>query len=122
LQIAADDILAVRRNWAIMGLRPGGIDMDHNETRPPRHYRDRMAETGHSMHRPKICLSAIKAARHYQEVLAAAEAARVELVEMTVQRAPDRRAALAALNHLAESFRLPDFSFSEVTAVDPPQA
>jgi len=95
--------------------------MDQNETRPPRHYRDRMADTGRSMHRPKVCLDAIKAARHYQEVLVAAEAARLELVELAVRRAADRRAALAALNHLADSFGLPEFTFSEVTAVDPPR-
>jgi hypothetical protein len=94
--------------------------MDQNDIRPPGHYRDRMAETGHSIHRPKVCLGAIKAARHYQEVFVAAEAARIELVKLAVERAADRRAALAALNHLADSFGLPEFIFSEVAAVDHP--
>ena len=94
--------------------------MDHNDAHSTRHYRDRMAETGHSKHRPKVCLEAIKAARRYEQSLLAAEAARVELVELAVRRAADRRAALAALNHLADSFGIPHFTFQEVAAVDHP--
>jgi hypothetical protein len=92
--------------------------MDHNDTRPHRHYRDRMTETGHAMHRPKICLSAIKAARRYHEAVAAATASRAELVEVAVRRAADRWAALAALNHLADSFGLPPFTVQEVTEIE----
>jgi hypothetical protein len=89
--------------------------MDYNDfPRPARHYRDRMAETGTCRHRPKICLTAIKAARAYQEALAAAAAARAELVELAVTKAADRRSALAALNHLADSFKLPPFTVREV--------
>jgi hypothetical protein len=88
--------------------------MDQDEQQPRRHFRDRMAETGTSKYRPKVCLVAIKAARHYREALDAAAAARRALVETAVQRAPDRRAALDALNHLADSFRLPPFNLDEV--------
>ena len=72
-----------------------------------RHYLDRMAETGHCKHRPKICLGAIQAARMYHDTLAAAAAARSELIEVAVRKSPDRRTALVVLNHLAESFGLP---------------
>lgn len=93
--------------------------MDQNDARPhARHYRDRMTDTAPSKHRPKVCLGAIKAARHYQEVLAAAEAARGDLVELAVRRGADRRAALAALNHLADSFGLPAFTLKDVAAVE----
>ena len=82
--------------------------MDQNDARPQgRHFHDRMADTGCSRHRPKVCLSAIKAARRYQEAVAAAEAARVDLVEVAVRKGADKWAALAALNHLADSFGLP---------------
>jgi hypothetical protein len=91
--------------------------MESDETRPPRrHFRDRMAETGTSKHRPKVCLVAIKAARQYRAALDAAAAARQELIETAVQRAADRRSALDALNHLADSFRLPAFTLEEVDA------
>jgi hypothetical protein len=94
--------------------------MDRNDTPfPARHYRDRMAETGCSKHRPKICLGAIKAARHYQEMLAALGAARADLVELAVRRAADQRSALAALNHLADSFGLPAFNMTDIAATGP---
>ncbi len=92
--------------------------MDSNDARPhARHYRDRMTETTRSKHRPKVCLDAIKAARHYQELLLAAAAARGHLVELAIRRGADRRAALGALNHLADSFGLPVFTIEEVDAV-----
>jgi hypothetical protein len=95
--------------------------MDTNDARPhARHYRDRMSDTACSKHRPKVCLDAIKAARHYQEALAATAVARGELVEIAVRRGADRRAALAALNHLADSFRLPEFTREEVAAAENP--
>jgi len=94
--------------------------MDTNDARPhARHYRDRMSDTAVCKHRPKVCLVAIKAARHYQEALTAAAAARGELVEVAVRRGADRRAALAALNHLADSFGLPEFTGEEVGRVEP---
>jgi hypothetical protein len=93
--------------------------MNRDDPQPQRrHYRDRMADTGTSKHRPKVCLVAIKAARQYREVLDAADAARRQLVAEAVRRAPDRKAALAVLNHLADSFRLPAFTPAEV-ADDP---
>jgi hypothetical protein len=89
--------------------------MDRDETRPPhRHFRNRMTETGMSRHRPKVCLVAIKAARQYREALDAANEARRALIAATVRRAPDARAALAALNHLADSFQLPLFADEEL--------
>jgi hypothetical protein len=89
--------------------------MDRDETHlPHRHFRDRMAETGASRHRPKVCLVAIKAARNYREALDAAAEARRALIEATVHRAPDDRAALAVLNHLADSFQLPPFADAEL--------
>ena len=95
--------------------------MDQNDARPHgRHFHDRMAETGCSKHRPKVCLGAIKAARRYQEALAAADAVRGDLVAVAVKKGADRWAALAALNHLADSFGLPSFSFAEVAAVEKP--
>ena len=91
--------------------------MDSNDARPhARHYRDRMTDTGHSKHRPKICLGAIKAARSYQESLVAAEAARGELIKLALSRGADRRAALVALNHLADSFNLPAFTLKEISS------
>jgi hypothetical protein len=91
---------------------------DHGARPHGRHFHDRMAETGCSKHRPKISLGAIKAARRYHEALAAAEAARAELVAVAVRKAPDHWAALAALNHLADSFILPPFQIGEVAAVN----
>jgi hypothetical protein len=85
-----------------------------------RHYLDRMAETGHSKHRPKITLRSIEAARLYHDALAAAEAARGRLVQVAVGKAPDRRAALTVLNHLAESFGFPGFTAREVAAAEKP--
>jgi hypothetical protein len=97
--------------------------MDTNDARPQsRHYRDRMTDTAPCKHRPKVCLVAIKAARHYQEALAAAALARAELVEIAVRRGADGRAALAALNHLADSFGLPHFTSEEVAAIENPGA
>jgi hypothetical protein len=93
--------------------------MDSNDARPhARHYRDRMTDTAQSKHRPKVCLGAIKAARLYQEALLAAALARGDLIELAVRRGADRRAALAALNHLADSFGLPPFTTAEVAAID----
>jgi hypothetical protein len=91
---------------------------DHGARPHGRHFHDRMSETGCSRHRPKISLGAIKAARRYHEALAAADAARAELVAVAVRKAPDRWSALAALNHLADSFVLPIFQFGEVAAVN----
>jgi hypothetical protein len=89
--------------------------MDRDNPQPSRsHFRDRMTETGTSKHRPKVCLVAIKAARHYREAMDAAAAARGALVAVAVRRAPDRRAALATLNHLADSFGLPTFTLKEL--------
>jgi hypothetical protein len=89
--------------------------MNRDDPQPQRrHYRDRMADTGTSKHRPKVCLVAIKAARQYREMLDAADAARRQLVAEAVRRAPDRKAALAVLNHLADSFRLPAFKPAEL--------
>ncbi|HEX4589558.1 MAG TPA: hypothetical protein VH120_06495 [Gemmataceae bacterium] len=95
--------------------------MDQNGARPHgRHFNDRMAETGCSKHRPKVCLSAIKAARRYHEAMAQAEADRVRLIDVAIRKAPDRWAALGALNHLADSFGLPPFTFAEVAAAAGP--
>jgi hypothetical protein len=85
-----------------------------------RHYLDRMAETGHSKHRPKITLGAIQAARLYHDALAAAATARGKLVEVAVVKTPDRRTALTVLNHLAESFGFAAFTAREVAAVEKP--
>ena len=74
-----------------------------------------MAETGTSKHRPKVCLVAIKAARQYREVLDAAGESRRALVATAVERAADSRAALAALNHLADSFNLPPFTKDDLS-------
>jgi hypothetical protein len=91
--------------------------MDRDDPQPSRrHYRDRMADTGTSKHRPKVCLVAIKAARQYREALDAAAAARRGLVSAAVKRAADRRSALDVLNHLADSFGLPAFTLADVTA------
>jgi hypothetical protein len=75
-----------------------------------------MADTATSKHRPKVCLVAIKAARQYREALDAAAATRRALIETAVQRAADRRSALAVLNHLADSFQLPPFTLKELVA------
>jgi hypothetical protein len=93
--------------------------MDHNDARPHgRHFRDRMAETGCSKHRPKICLGMIKGARNYHDARAAAEAARRELLDVAVRKSADPRAALAALNHLADAFGFPPFTGRDIAGVD----
>jgi hypothetical protein len=92
--------------------------MAYDDARPHgRHFHDRMSDTGCSKHRPKISLGAIKAARRYSEALAAADAARADMIAVAVRKAPDRWAALAALNHLADSFVLPPFTVAEVAAI-----
>jgi hypothetical protein len=53
-------------------------------------------------------------ARQYRELLDAAGEARRTLVAAAVRRAADDQAALAALNHLADSFNLPPFTDDEL--------
>jgi hypothetical protein len=103
--------------WYHGRLSPWEIMMDRDDPQPARrHYRDRMADTGASKHRPKVCLAAIKAARQYREALDATAATRRSLITLAVTKAADRRAALDVLNHLADSFGLPVFNLAEVTA------
>jgi len=60
-----------------------------------------------------------QAARRYQESLLAAEAARVELVELAVRRAADRRRR-SRRSIIWQFVRIPHFTFRESAAVDHP--
>ncbi|HEY1380846.1 MAG TPA: hypothetical protein VGF55_28855 [Gemmataceae bacterium] len=63
---------------------------------------------------PRLRLPALKAARAYHAARAAAAEARGRLVEEVLRRADSPAEALAALNHLAESFGLPPFTAADL--------
>jgi hypothetical protein len=68
--------------------------------------------------RPKLGLRVLNAARHYRAAFEAAEKARRELVATVVDRHSEPTVALAALNHLADTFNLPPFTDDDLTAPD----
>jgi hypothetical protein len=87
--------------------------MDQDESRPANQFHNRL-RCGVSKHRPKVCLAAIQAARRYRAALDAADEARQAMAAMAVDRAADAAAALAVLNHLADSFGFQPFTAEEV--------
>ena len=89
--------------------------MDRDELeRFARRLRQRSALPPRAKPKLRIGLPLISAARRYREALDAADAARRELVAEALENSSDSQAALDAVNHLAERFRLPSFTEGDV--------
>lgn len=89
------------------------MDPDELE-RFARRFRNRASFQAKPPQKPKIGLPLITAARNYKEAFDAAEAARRQMAAEAQKRCPDRKTALAALSHLAESFGLPPFTEDDI--------
>src|SRR5205085_714600 len=96
--------------FEITAATPRRPRMDKDELRRfAKRFRDRHFTAG-PQQKPKLGLPVLNAARHYRAVFGAAERARRDLAAAVAARHPDPTTALAALNHLADTFNLPPFT------------